>query len=98
MLPPAAVWAVLVDLGAWPVWGPSVSAATLDGGGPLDAGSRGHVRTSAGLVLPFEITAFEAGRRWAWRVAGVPATTHAVQPPPRRAAEHGCPGVLIHGS
>ena len=29
--------------------------------------------------LPFEITAHTDGTRWAWKVAGVPATDHTVQ-------------------
>jgi hypothetical protein len=32
------------------------------------------------VSLPFTITDFEPGRRWAWSVGGVPATGHAVVP------------------
>ena len=28
--PPSAVWDLLVDLDAWPLWGPTVRAARLD--------------------------------------------------------------------
>ncbi len=77
---PAVVWDLLVDLDAWPSWGPSVSGATS--GGPLGQGSRGTVRTAVGLSLPFEITRFEDGHRWAWKVAGVPATDHRVEAAP----------------
>ena len=77
--PAEAVWKVLVDLDAWPRWGPSVSGADLDGD-ELILGATGHVRTAVGVVLPFTITEFEAGRRWAWTVAGIPATTHTVEP------------------
>ena len=77
--PPDAVWGVLVDTDAWPRWGPSVTGATVDGGG-LTLGATGHVRTPVGVELPFTITEFEPGRRWAWSVAGVPATAHAVEP------------------
>jgi hypothetical protein len=79
-VPAAAVWDVLIDLGAWPQWGPTVQRADLDDSGPLTLGSRGRVWTPIGIALPFEITEFEPGRRWAWRVAGVPATTHGVDP------------------
>ena len=78
---PEVVWALLVDLDAWPSWGPSVAAASLDDD-RLRLGSRGTVRTAVGLSLRFEVTEFEEGRRWAWWVAGVPATGHRVDPRP----------------
>ena len=39
----------------------------------------GRVWTPVGLSLPFTITEFVPGRRWAWTVAGVPATAHEVE-------------------
>jgi hypothetical protein len=79
--PPSVVWNVLVDLDAWPQWGPTVSAAWLD---PpytrLELGATGTVRTSLGVAAPFTITEFEPGRHWAWKVAGIPATHHRVEP------------------
>jgi hypothetical protein len=33
-----------------------------------------------GFWLPFVITAFEDEHYWAWRVGGIPATGHCVQP------------------
>jgi hypothetical protein len=76
---PAAVWAVLVDTRAWPAWGPTVRGAELDDGDALiRPGCTGRVRTVAGIWLPFEVTDWEEGRRWAWKVGGVPATAHAV--------------------
>ena len=77
--PADAVWKVLVDTDAWPKWGPTVSGGEVDGG-VLTLGATGRVRTPVGVALPFTITEFEDGRRWAWSVAGVPATAHAVQP------------------
>ena len=77
--PPAAVWRLLVDIREWPHWGPSVRRAELDGGGfELHAGARGTVWTVAGVRLPFTVTEFDAGHRWSWAVAGVPATGHQV--------------------
>lgn len=72
------VWRILTDLDAWPVWGPTVSAAESDG--PLRLGARGRVWTPVGVPLPFEITDFRSGHSWAWKVAGIPATHHGVDP------------------
>jgi hypothetical protein len=77
--PAPAVWELLVDLDAWPAWGPTVRRGSLDEG-PLRAGATGRVETLGGLTLSFEVTAFEPGRRWAWKVAGVGATDHLVEP------------------
>ena len=32
-----------------------------------------------GVRLPFEITSHVDGARWAWKIAGMPATDHTVQ-------------------
>jgi uncharacterized protein YndB with AHSA1/START domain len=78
--PPEAVWNLLVDLDAWPQWGPSVQRAELAEPGPLRLGARGKVWTPFGVALPFTITEFEENRRWAWEVAGIGATSHEVRP------------------
>ena len=81
--PPRAVWDLLVDVSAWPRWGPSVRRATLADQAPgLALGVRGDVWTAVGVRLPFVITEFDAGRRWTWKVAGVPATGHQVTAAP----------------
>ena len=79
--PSPAVWDVLVDLDAWPQWGPTVSAARLDPPHTeLGLHATGSVQTSLGFAVPFVVTEFEPGRHWAWNVAGVPATHHRVEP------------------
>ncbi len=79
--PPSVVWNLLVDLDAWPQWGPSVSAAWLDAPyARLESNVTGTVRTSFGVTVPFTVTEFEPGRRWAWKVAGIPATHHRIEP------------------
>jgi Polyketide cyclase / dehydrase and lipid transport len=78
-----AVWSVLIDLDAWPRWGPSITRAALDDGSRrLTAGSTGRVWAVPGVGVPFTVTEFHPGRRWAWSVAGVPATAHGVEQAP----------------
>lgn len=75
--PAEKVWELLTNIDCWPDWGPTVRRAELDGDS-FDVGATGTVATVAGVTLPFEVTAYEAGRRWSWTVAGIPATDHAV--------------------
>ncbi len=37
------------------------------------------MRTVVGPWLPFEVTRFQEGHLWTWRVGGVPATAHRVE-------------------
>lgn len=79
--PAEVVWDVLVDLDAWPIWGPTVRGGSLDAPHTeLALNVTGTVHTALGLSAPFTITEFEPGRHWAWRVAGIPATHHRVEP------------------
>lgn len=72
-------WDLLVRPDRWPEWGPSITAAE-SADTRIGPGSTGRVRTAIGAWLPFSVTEFEDGRSWAWRVSGVPATTHHVEP------------------
>jgi len=77
--PASVVWALLTDTRAWPQWGPSVRAVDA----PtrfITSGMRGRIQPAPGLWLPYEITDWEEGRAWAWRVGGIPATGHHVTP------------------
>ena len=81
-VPAAEAWAVLVNVGTWPQWGPTVAAVRLDPPGPvgrIGAGRTGHVRAVVGPWVPFAITDFADGQHWSWRVAGIPATSHRVE-------------------
>jgi len=77
--PASVAWRLLIDTQQWPNWGPSVRAVDA----PVryvSPGVRGRVQTAVGLWVPFEITDWQPERHWAWRVGGVPATGHAVEP------------------
>jgi uncharacterized protein YndB with AHSA1/START domain len=79
--PPSAVWKLLVDLDAWPKWGPTIRRARLDEPHTeLALHATGTVQTSLLVAVSFVVTEFEPGRLWAWKVAGVPATHHRVDP------------------
>ena len=81
--PADRLWALLVDLDAWPAWGPTVRGARLaDGARILSRGARGQVQTPGGAWLPFRVVEWrveEGERRWTWAVLGVPATGHTVR-------------------
>ena len=78
---PSAVWQLLVGLDAWPKWGPTIRGGRLDEPHTeLALHATGMVQTSLLVSVPFEVTEFEPGRSWAWKVAGVPATRHRVEP------------------
>jgi hypothetical protein len=72
-------WALLIDTERWAEWGPSITAVECSTRF-IGAGSRGRVRTVMGFWLSFEIVRFDAGHAWSWRVAGIPATGHRVEP------------------
>jgi len=79
--PAEAAWELLVDVDAWPRWGQSIQKAAVDGPTrAIELGSRGRVWTPLGVAVPFVITEFDDGRSWGWKVAGVPATRHRVEP------------------
>jgi hypothetical protein len=46
----------------------------------IGRGLRGRIQTPVGLWLPFAITHWEPEHAWAWRVAGIDATGHRVDP------------------
>ncbi|MGD8978052.1 MAG: SRPBCC family protein [Gammaproteobacteria bacterium] len=77
--PAARVWSILIDTEAWPIWGPSLNRVESSGRF-IAVGSRGRVRTALGIWLPFEVLQFADGRYWSWKVAGIPATGHRVEP------------------
>ncbi len=80
--PADRAWDELVELDRWPQWGPTVRAARLDDGHRrLHGDATGAVQTPLGAWVPFRVDRWHddgVRRAWSWRVAGVPATAHAV--------------------
>ena len=77
--PCSDIWELITDTATWPQWGPSVTAVECKDRF-IQKGTMGKVRTAAGIWLPFTITRYEEGRFWSWKVAGIPATGHRVEP------------------
>ena len=77
--PASLLWDLLTDVERWPEWGPSVRAATIVGD-RVESGATGTLTPAVGPDFSFEITDVEPGVRWAWKVAGVDATDHTVEP------------------
>lgn len=77
--PLPVAWTLLVSVDRWPQWGPSIRAVETESA-HIALGSRGTIVTVFGARLPFEVTELTPNRSWSWRVAGVPATSHRVQP------------------
>lgn len=77
--PAAHGWSILTDTHLWPVWGPSLRRVEC-AERFISAGTRGRVQTTVGIWLPFAIHDFVDGRYWSWKLAGIPATGHRVEP------------------
>lgn len=77
--PASRVWRLITDTRRWPEWGPSVKAVDCDQRF-ITAGSTGRIQTAVGIWLPFTIVAFEPESYWDWRVGGLSATGHRVEP------------------
>lgn len=77
--PVSTVWPLLAEFRHWREWGPSVRAVESEAEA-VAPGVRGRVKTPIGLWLPFEIERCEVERYWDWKVAGVAATGHRLEP------------------
>lgn len=76
---PKSVWHLLTDTLTWEDWGPTV-LAVRSSDRFIKKGSRGQVKTSLHFWVPFEITDFDSGMYWSWRVLGIKATGHRIEP------------------
>ena len=77
--PAPRVWQLITDTETWSRWGPSVRKVDSPDRF-IHAGLKGRILTPFGIWLPFNIEKFEPERYWNWRVAGIPATGHLVEP------------------
>ncbi len=77
--PSGEVWRILTDTQLWPYWGPSVRKAECTER-YVKAGSTGRVQLFSATWVKFVVTDFEEGRYWSWRVLGIRATGHWVEP------------------
>lgn len=77
--PPELAWDHISLFDHWPSWGVTITAVEPPSG-RVRPGIEGRVKTIAGTWLPFRITDVRDGAFWTWRVAGVAATGHLVEP------------------
>ncbi len=66
---PAATWAHLSNVTAWPSWATHIRRVTLDPPGALTKTTRGRLLLEPGLPTTFRMTAFDPPRSWSWRGA-----------------------------
>ena len=77
--PSADVWDIITDTTRWPEWGPSIIAVDcMDR--YIRKGTRGRVKVSLGIWVPFVITDFDDKRYWSWDIWGIHATGHRLEP------------------
>lgn len=79
---PDDVWAVLVDVEAWPSWTASMKRVVLVTPGPLRLGSVAEVRQPRLAPTTFTVTEYDDGRSFAWSTGNKALATvgdHSVQ-------------------
>jgi len=77
--PASGIWQLITDTETWPCWGPSVRKVDS----PkrfIRSGLKGRIMTPFGNWVPFRIEQCQPNRYWDWRVYGIPATGHLVEP------------------
>ncbi|MDJ0952768.1 MAG: SRPBCC family protein [Acidimicrobiia bacterium] len=76
---PDLVWPHIAQFDRWPAWGLSITAVESNAD-QVAPGVTGRVRTPVGFWLPFTIEDVTPESYWDWRVAGVRATGHHLEP------------------
>ncbi|MEO1273482.1 MAG: SRPBCC family protein [Myxococcota bacterium] len=78
-VPASVVWDVITDTRTWTQWGPSVTAVETRSS-RLGPDSRGRVKVAGAVWVDFVVCGWEEGCYWLWKVQGVQATGHRVEP------------------
>jgi hypothetical protein len=73
------LWSILTDTDQWLIWGPSIRHVQCSDS-KIKKGSKGRVQTALGFWLSFEVTDYVHERYWSWRVMGIRATGHRIDP------------------
>ena len=74
---PHDVWAVLMDVEAWPLWTESVTAVTSLDKAPLKTGSRVRIKQPRMASLTWEVIDLLAARSFSWKTRSLGVTTIA---------------------
>lgn len=75
--PPYIVWRIITDTYLWPDWGPSVKTVQCSDRF-ISFDSKGVIKTTAGVSIPFVINSYKEETEWAWNVGGIHATGHRI--------------------
>jgi uncharacterized protein YndB with AHSA1/START domain len=68
--PIVTVWAVLSDAENWPSWAQTVTTVTVEGGGPLQVGSRATIKQPRIPKTVWTVTELVPGRSFTWTTKG----------------------------
>lgn len=64
------VWAVLSNAESWPSWTASVTEVSVEGGGPLQVGSRARIKQPRIPRTVWTVTELVPGRSFTWTTKG----------------------------
>ena len=78
-MPSQDVWDIITNTTRWPEWGPSIIAVDCVDR-YIRKGTCGRVKTLFGIWLPFVIIDFDDQRYWSWKIWGIRATGHRIEP------------------
>jgi uncharacterized membrane protein len=95
--PASLVWALTVDVAAWPTFTPTMQRVERLDDGPFGAGSSARIKQPGLAAAVWTVTRFEPGRSFSWQTSRMGLTmtgSHLVTHRPGRAAGEGCVNTL----